>query len=54
MTTNKWRSYIADIAFQKWVLEQLYPSFTISSYLMLVDKDTICPTDGLNQKFDVI
>ncbi|HAU1766421.1 TPA: DUF2779 domain-containing protein [Legionella pneumophila] len=57
MTTKKgtvsseWRPYIADIAFQKWVLEQLYPSFTISSYLMLVDKDTICPTDGLNQKF---
>ena len=57
MTTKKgtvsseWRPYIADIAFQKWVLEQLYPSFTISSYLMLVDKDSICPTDGLNQKF---
>ncbi|HAT8773716.1 TPA: DUF2779 domain-containing protein [Legionella pneumophila] len=57
MTTKKgtvsseWRSYIADIAFQKWVLEQLYPAFTISSYLMLVDKDAICPTDGLNQKF---
>ncbi|KTD70024.1 hypothetical protein Lsan_0108 [Legionella santicrucis] len=57
MTTKKetinsdWRPYIADIAFQKWVLEQLYPSFTISSYLMLVDKDAICPTDRLNQKF---
>ncbi|MHA3126759.1 DUF2779 domain-containing protein [Legionella pneumophila] len=51
MTTKKWRPYIADIAFQKWVLEQLYPSFNISSYLMLVDSDAICPTDGLNQKF---
>nr|WP_106184052.1 DUF2779 domain-containing protein [Legionella pneumophila] len=51
MTTKKWRPYIADIAFQKWVLEQLYPSFSISSYLMLVDSDAICPTDGLNQKF---
>ncbi|QEY53252.1 DUF2779 domain-containing protein [Legionella longbeachae] len=56
MTTKKgtvnseWRPYIADIAFQKWVLEQLYPSFTISSYLMLVDKDSICPAYGLNQK----
>lgn len=48
--SSEWRPYIADIAFQKWVLEQLYPSFTISSYLMLVDKDAICPTDGLNQK----
>ncbi|HAT1844338.1 TPA: DUF2779 domain-containing protein [Legionella pneumophila] len=57
MTTKKgtvsseWRPYIADIAFQKWVLEQLYPAFTISSYLMLVDKDAICPTNSLNQKF---
>ncbi|HAU1321523.1 TPA: DUF2779 domain-containing protein [Legionella pneumophila] len=51
MATKKWQPYIADIAFQKWVLEQLYPSSTISSYLMLVDKDAICPTDGLNQKF---
>lgn len=51
MATKKWQPYIADIAFQKWVLQQLYPSFTISSYLMLVDKDAICPTDGLNQKF---
>lgn len=50
-TRKEWRPYIADIAFQKWVLEKLYPSFTISSYLMLVDKDAICPTDGLNQKF---
>ncbi|WP_243753463.1 hypothetical protein [Legionella longbeachae] len=49
--SSEWRPYIADIAFQKWMLEQLYPSFTISSYLMLVDKDAICPTDGLNQKF---
>ncbi|WP_133130251.1 DUF2779 domain-containing protein [Legionella yabuuchiae] len=48
---SEWRPYIADIAFQKWVLKQLFPSFTISSYLMLVDKDAFCPTDGLNQKF---
>jgi len=51
MLTKKWKPYIADIAFQKWVLEQLYPAFTISSYLMLVDKDAICPTEVLNQKF---
>ncbi|KTD19422.1 DUF2779 domain-containing protein [Legionella israelensis] len=49
--SSEWCPYIADIAFQKWVLKQLFPSFTISSYLMLVDKDALCPTDGLNQKF---
>ena len=48
---SKWKPYIADVAFQKWVLEHAYPNYRISSYLMLVDKDSICPTDGLNRKF---
>lgn len=47
----EWKPYIADVAFQKWVLEHAYPNYRISSYLMLVDKDSICPTDGLNRKF---
>jgi hypothetical protein len=46
-----WKSYIADIAFQKWVLQNAFPNYRISSYLMLIDKDSLCPTDGLNQKF---
>ncbi len=48
---SEWKPYIADVAFQKWVLKQVYPNHYISSYLMLIDKDSICPTDGLNQKF---
>ncbi|HBD7093960.1 TPA: DUF2779 domain-containing protein [Legionella pneumophila] len=47
----KWKPYIADVACQKWVLQHAYPNYRISSYLMLVDKDSICPTDGLNRKF---
>lgn len=47
----KWKPYIADVAFQKWILEHAYPNYQISSYLMLVDKDSVCPTDGLNSKF---
>lgn len=47
----EWKPYIADVAFQKWVLQQAYPNYRISSFLMLVDKDSICPTDGLNRKF---
>ncbi|MGQ3890713.1 DUF2779 domain-containing protein [Legionella sp. CNM-4043-24] len=46
-----WKPYVADVAFQKWVLQKVYPNYRISSYLMLVDKDSICPTDGLNCKF---
>ncbi|HAT9314913.1 TPA: DUF2779 domain-containing protein [Legionella pneumophila subsp. pneumophila] len=49
--SSKWRPYIADVAFQKWVLGKAYPGYRISSYLLLVDKDSICPTDGLNRKF---
>lgn len=33
----KWKPYIADVAFQKWVLQHAFPNFRISSYLMLVD-----------------
>ncbi|HAT9402013.1 TPA: DUF2779 domain-containing protein [Legionella pneumophila subsp. pneumophila] len=46
-----WKPYIADVAFQKWVIEHAYPNHRISSYLMLVDKDSRCPTNGLNRKF---
>ncbi|NSL19574.1 hypothetical protein HRQ65_14375 [Tatlockia micdadei] len=46
-----WKPYIADVALQKWVLHHAYPNYHISSYLMLVDKDSICPTDGLSRKF---
>mgnify|MGYP000729904076 CR=1 FL=1 len=49
-----WKPYVADVAFQKWVLQKAYPNYRISSYLMLVDKDSICPSDGLNCKFLLI
>lgn len=48
---SEWKPYIADVAFQKWVIEHAYQNYRISSYLMLVDKDSTCPTDGLNRKF---
>lgn len=47
----KWKPYVADVAYQKWVLQKAYPNHRISSYLLLVDKDSLCPTDGLNTKF---
>lgn len=49
--STEWKSYVADVAFQKWLLQKAYPNYRISTYLMLVDKDSLCPTDGLNQKF---
>ena len=49
-----WLPYLYDVAFQKHVLEQAFPEFGVTAYLLLTDKNTICPTDGLNQKFRVV
>jgi hypothetical protein len=48
-----WKPYVFAVAFQKYVLSKAFPFYRISSYLMLVDKDSTCPTDGLNQKFRI-
>lgn len=46
-----WRPYLYDVAFQKYVLSKCLPNHSIQSYLMLVDKNSVCETEGLNQKF---
>ncbi|MDD4615008.1 MAG: DUF2779 domain-containing protein, partial [Caldisericia bacterium] len=51
--TATWKPYLYDVAFQKYVLQNAYPRCTISSHLVLVDKNAKCPTDGLNQKFTI-
>ncbi len=50
---KEWKPYVFDVAFQKYVLNKAFPFYRISSYLMVVDKDSTCPTDGLNQKFRI-
>lgn len=51
--TADWKPYLYDIAFQKHVLLKALPENTITAYLMLIDKSSSCPTDGLNQKFRI-
>lgn len=51
---SNWKSYLYDIAFQKYVLTSAYPTASVSSYLMLVDKNAKCPIEGLNQKFKIV
>jgi len=51
---SKWKPYLEDVAFQKYVISKAYPGFNISSYLMLADKTAKCATNGLNQKFQII
>jgi len=48
-----WKSYLSDVAFQKHVVSMAFPKHKISAFLMLADKAALCPTDGLNQKFEI-
>ena len=50
---SDWREYICDIAFQKFVIKKAFPDYEVKAYLMLADKNAVCPTDGLNQKFRI-
>lgn len=51
--SSDWSPYLEDVAFQKCVVLSAYPNYSVSSYLLLVDKQSKCPTDGLNQKFRI-
>ena len=46
-----WKPYLYDVAFQKYVITQAFPEWTVKSYLMLADKTASASVDGLNQKF---
>jgi DNA-binding protein YbaB len=48
---SDWKPYLLDVAFQKYVLTQAFPKFQVQASLMLADKTTLCPTNGLHQKF---
>ena len=51
---SKWRPYLADIAFQTYVTSQAFPEWSITPYLMLVNKNKETNMDGLNQLFTII
>jgi hypothetical protein len=48
---STWKNYLLDVAFQRFVLQQAFPDFRISCWLMCVDKTRKCTVDGLNQLF---
>ncbi|NBK21838.1 MAG: DUF2779 domain-containing protein [Spirochaetia bacterium] len=49
-----WKSYLYDVAFQKHVIREAFPHCTVSAHLMMADTSSLCPTDGLNQKFRLV
>ncbi len=53
INSKDWKSYIADVAFQTWVMEQAFPEYEIIPYLMLADKSKGATVNGLNQMFRV-
>lgn len=48
-----WKSYLFDVAFQRYVMQQCHPHWQISSYLMLADKSKKAQVEGLNQMFRI-
>ncbi len=48
-----WAPYIHDVAFQRHVLAKAFPEAQIDPYLMLVNKNVVASSDGLNTKFRI-
>jgi len=49
-----WKSYLEDVAFQKYVMQKAFPSWNVKSYLMLSDKSRLASVNGLNQHFQIV
>ena len=52
--SSQWKPYLYDVAFQKHVINQAFPEYSVLAHLMMADKSATCPTDGLNQKFRLV
>ncbi len=50
---SKWKPYLYDVAFQKYVMQSCFPEWKISSYMMMADKTKKATVNGLNQMFRI-
>lgn len=48
-----WKSYLFDLAFQKYVAQKAYPQFNFEAYHLMADKTKTAKVDGLNQLFRI-
>lgn len=48
---SEWVPYLHDVAFQTQVVRAAMPGFQVRSLLMLADKSSVAPVDGLNGYF---
>ena len=46
-------AYVQDVAFQKYVVSQAFPTATVSAYLLMPDKSKRAQVNGLNQYFKI-
>ena len=51
---SKWKPYLLDVAFQRYVLKKAYPDLKVEAFLLLADKTAECSVDGLNQRFQMV
>ncbi|WP_282111450.1 DUF2779 domain-containing protein [Maribacter stanieri] len=50
---SRWKPYLFDLAFQKYVAQKAYPQFKFEAYLLMADKTKTAKIDGLNQLFRI-
>ena len=48
-----WKPYLFDVAFQRYVIQKLFPEFQIQSFLQMADKSKTAQVNGLNQLFRI-
>ncbi len=48
-----WMDYLLDVAFQKYVVSEAYPDYSVEPFLVVVNKDATASVNGLNQFFRV-
>ncbi len=46
-----WEPYLHDVAFQTYVVRAAMPGYEVRPYLLLADKSSVAPIDGLNSYF---
>ncbi|GAB4138977.1 MAG: hypothetical protein Fur0041_14010 [Bacteroidia bacterium] len=50
---KNWRSYLYDLAFQKYVISKCFPDHEVHAHLLLVDKSKKAGIEGMNQLFQI-
>lgn len=50
---GSWKSYLFDVAFQKYVMQKCNPTWNITCFLLMANKNKEASIDGLNQLFRI-